>query len=76
MTRKLLAGASLLAFSFTGSALAQDAGQAQSTETAAPSNSEIVVTAQFRAQNLQDTPLAITAVSGELLAARGQTNVT
>jgi len=38
--------------------------------------SEVVVTAQFRAQNVQDTPLAITAVSAEMLEARSQTNVT
>ncbi|HWU02703.1 MAG TPA: TonB-dependent receptor [Novosphingobium sp.] len=36
---------------------------------------EIVVTAQFRAQKLQDTPLAITAVNSAVLAARGQTSV-
>ncbi len=32
----------------------------------------IVVTAQFREQNLQDTPLSITAVSSEMLEARNQ----
>jgi iron complex outermembrane receptor protein len=37
---------------------------------------EIVVTAQFRAQNLQDTPIAITAVNAEMLEARGQTSIT
>jgi iron complex outermembrane receptor protein len=36
---------------------------------------EIVVTAQFREQNLQDTPIAITAVSGAMLEERGQTNI-
>jgi len=36
---------------------------------------EIVVTAQFREQNLQDTPLAITAISGAMLEARSQTNI-
>ncbi|MDB5717917.1 MAG: hypothetical protein JWM38_1344 [Sphingomonas bacterium] len=36
---------------------------------------EIVVTAQFREQNLQDTPLAITAVSGAMLEARSQTSI-
>jgi iron complex outermembrane receptor protein len=36
---------------------------------------EIVVTAQFREQNLQDTPLAITAVSGAMMEARSQTNI-
>jgi len=37
---------------------------------------EIVVTAQFRSQNLQDTPIAITALNSEMMEARGQTNVT
>jgi iron complex outermembrane receptor protein len=37
---------------------------------------EVVVTAQFRAQNLQDTPIAITAVNAEMLEARGQTSIT
>lgn len=36
---------------------------------------EIVVTAQFREQNIQDTPIAITAVSAEMLASRSQTNI-
>jgi iron complex outermembrane receptor protein len=35
----------------------------------------ITVTAQFREQNLQDTPIAITAVNSEMLEARGQTNI-
>ncbi len=35
----------------------------------------IVVTAQFRAQNLQDTPLAISAVNAEMLEARGQDSI-
>jgi len=36
---------------------------------------DIIVTAQFRGQNLQDTPLAITAVNAEMLDARSQTNI-
>ncbi|HQS68319.1 MAG TPA: TonB-dependent receptor [Novosphingobium sp.] len=73
----LCAGASLLALSISGTALSGTALAQEANETPqpAPTTDEIVVTAQFRAQNLQDTPLAITAVSGELLAARGQTNV-
>lgn len=37
---------------------------------------EIIVTAQFRGQALQDTPLSITAINSELLEARGQSEVT
>ena len=36
---------------------------------------EVVVTAQFREENLQDTPIAITAVTAEMLEARSQTSV-
>lgn len=36
---------------------------------------EIVVTAQKREQSLQDTPIAVTAVSGEDLRARGTGNI-
>jgi len=36
---------------------------------------EVIVTAQFRSENLQDTPLAITAVSGDRLQEQGLTNV-
>lgn len=38
-------------------------------------NRDIVVTAQFREQRLQDTPIAITAVSGEDLANKGLTSI-
>jgi iron complex outermembrane receptor protein len=37
---------------------------------------EVVVTAEFRERSLQDTPLAISAVSGEMLEARGQVEIT
>jgi iron complex outermembrane receptor protein len=37
--------------------------------------SEVVVTAQFREQNLQKTPLAITAVNSQMLEARNQTSL-
>jgi iron complex outermembrane recepter protein len=36
---------------------------------------EVIVTAQFRRENLQDTPIAITAVSGEQLENQGVNNV-
>lgn len=36
---------------------------------------EVVVTAQFVEQSLQETPIAITAISGEMLEARSQTRL-
>ena len=43
--------------------------------TAAVDDNSIIVTAQFREQKLQDTPLAITAVNAEMMEARNQTNI-
>ncbi|MEI6641809.1 MAG: TonB-dependent receptor [Novosphingobium sp.] len=58
-------------------AFAQQASAPQAADAAAGSaaSQEIVVTAQFRAQKLQDTPLAITAVNSAILEARGQTDI-
>ena len=56
---------------FSGAAFAQDdnAGDAEG------GLHEIVVTAQFKSQNVQETPLAITAVDSQTMEARSQTNV-
>ncbi|WP_408590666.1 TonB-dependent receptor [Novosphingobium sp.] len=51
------------------------AAEADATASAPATTPEIVVTAQFRAQKLQDTPLAITAVNAAILEARGQTDI-
>src|SRR6185503_13640783 len=51
-------------------ALAQDAAPQEEE-----SSNVITVTAQFREQNLQDTPIAITALNAEMIEARGQTNL-
>lgn len=60
---------------FAPPAAAQD-GQAGAQGAEAESGpNTIVVTAQFREQDLQDTPIAITAMSGEMLEARGQTDL-
>src|SRR6187399_1571650 len=64
----------------SSAAFAQAASADQSAPDAAPAETgvegdEILVTAQFREQNLQDTPIAITAVSAAMLEARGQTNI-
>jgi iron complex outermembrane receptor protein len=65
------AGASLLALVSAAAAQAQEAPQEDTGGVP-----EIVVTAQFREQNLQDTPLAITAINSEILEARGATSIT
>ena len=56
--------------------LASPAAAAESGQPKSSGVEDIVVTAQFRAQNLQSTPLAITAVSGDMLQARSQTSIT
>jgi len=59
--------------------LAPAAAHAQDTGDQGSSGSgtgEIIVTAQFREQNIQDTPLAITAVNSAMLEARSQTDIT
>src|SRR5690606_27067634 len=61
---------------------AQPAGEPASGQAAGENDGasrgqigEIIVTAEFREANLQDTPIAITAVNAELLEARGQTDI-
>jgi iron complex outermembrane receptor protein len=59
----------------SSAAQANDPGPGNSPAAPQRGVEEIVVTAQFREQNLQDTPLAITAMSAAMLEARSQTNV-
>ncbi|MCC6826720.1 MAG: TonB-dependent receptor [Novosphingobium sp.] len=66
----LMATASLLAIAAPAHAQTSDAAPSEGQ------NQEIIVTAQFRSQNLQDTPIAITAMNAEMLEARSQTNIT
>lgn len=70
----LLAFASLVASTATVPAVAQDVDAAATEST--DQGDTIFVTAQFRAQDLQDTPIAITAIDAATLDARGQTSVT
>jgi iron complex outermembrane receptor protein len=72
----LCAGAALAA---TPIAMAQTAPAASAQQPGAADDKgalqEVVVTAQFRKQNLQDTPIAMTAVTAETLQERNQTNL-
>jgi len=61
-TTLLLAGASLIALGFSGTATAQ---------TSATALDEIIVTAQKRAENLQDVPISIAAVSADTIQKAG-----
>lgn len=70
----------MLAFAAMSAIAAAHPAVAQETPTAAEDTQdqatpEIVVTAQFREQRLQDIPLAITAVNAAMLESRGQTSV-
>ncbi|MCX9148504.1 TonB-dependent receptor [Erythrobacter sp. WG] len=48
---------------------------AQENPAPAEGDQEIIVTAQRRAQNIQDVPISVTAISGETLEARSARNV-
>ena len=67
---RLAGGVSALAMLTAGVAATPAAAQ-----DTAPTVGEVVVTAQFREQNLQQTPLAITAVNAAMLDNRSQTNI-
>ena len=91
MTKQLLmAGAALAALTAT-SAFAQDmttrgvnapsadtqadAQTAQPTDTDNAAPGDIIVTAQKRSERLQDVPLAVTVVGGDLLSQQGRTSI-
>src|SRR5487761_2605877 len=59
---------------FVGPTFAADQSAAQSADNGTALQ-EIVVTAEFRREKLQETPLAITALSGDALTSRNITNL-
>jgi iron complex outermembrane receptor protein len=72
--RSILAGAALLA---TASALPYAAAYAQDAQAMPGSTRDVVtVTARRREESIQDAPVAVTAVSGEMLAAIGAIDLT
>jgi len=75
-TRAALGAASLVVIAMaSGAGRAAAADSSKADANAAGASSEVLVTAQFRSQKLQDTPIAITAVTGQLLESRSQTNI-
>ncbi|WP_226015798.1 TonB-dependent receptor [Novosphingobium sp. FKTRR1] len=75
--RALFAGVSACAALAATPALAAPAEEASATDADTGNNTiqEIIVTAQFRNQKVQDTPLSITAVDSALLTSRNQTDL-
>jgi iron complex outermembrane receptor protein len=75
--RRLAIGASFAALALAGPAFAQDeaAPEADAVPAGETAGNVITVTAQFREQNLQDTPIAITAMNSEMMEARSQTQL-
>jgi iron complex outermembrane receptor protein len=77
LARGLLVSVSIAALSVAQPLLAQDAAEAApiSDDTRASGIADIVVTATRQPTNLQDTPIAITAVTAEALEERGITSI-
>lgn len=84
MRHFLLAGTAVIALSLAGQAQAQNLAESAPTaigpasataETGAGGLDEIIVTAQKRSENLQQIPIAITALSGEALESKGIENI-
>ncbi|MBN8818287.1 MAG: TonB-dependent receptor [Sphingomonas sp.] len=75
--QKLLCAASVsvVALGFAQPSLAQQAAPQGQADAADNAVGDIIVTAQFREQRLQDTPIAITAVNAALMEQRSQTNL-
>lgn len=69
--RSVLAGVAAAAFPL----IIADASAQDAADVGSSNGDVIVVTAQFKSQDLQDTPIAITAVTGDMLEARGQTGI-
>jgi iron complex outermembrane recepter protein len=72
MRKLIFAGCSALALSQVTGAHAQEAA----TSEAQVGLPEIIVTAQKRSENIQNVPIAVTALSGQQLATSGISNIT
>ena len=67
--RAALFGASALALGFSVPSFAQDAADEEID------NNEIIVTAQKRAESIQDVPVAVSVISGDALERQGGVNI-
>ncbi len=74
--KKILAGSRVAGAAGIGFALVAGNALAQDANNEPVVLEEVVVTAQFREQGLQKTPVAITAVNAEQLQARSATTIT
>ena len=72
---RLSLGAAVVAAMAMSQAQAQNPPQTAQSTAASDQLQEIVVTAQFRSENLQQTPIAITAVNAAMLEQRNQTDI-
>lgn len=73
---KMLSAVSVSALAIASPAYAQESDeQAEAEEARESSRADIIVTAQFREQRLQDTPIAITAISGEDIENKGLNSI-
>ncbi|KTE06813.1 TonB-dependent receptor [Sphingopyxis sp. H115] len=70
LRRAVLATSALSMIAFTPAAFAQDAGASDAGDD------EIIVTARRRDERLLDVPVAVTAISGDALEARGALDLT
>lgn len=66
---------STLALLLASTSAAAEERAASGSQAASGALEEVVVTAQFRSQNVQNTPLAITAVTSGMMEARSQTSI-
>lgn len=71
-----LSVALLISSSLTSAALAAPDSVGTNADDNSPQVTEIVVTAQKRSENLQDVPIAVTALSADVLSKRQVTDVT
>ena len=78
MSIRLAAGACLatIAVCLAAPAQAQSAADTEADSTATSGVADIVVTAQKRSERMQSVPVAVSAFSGDTLAAKGVRSIT